>query len=351
MDKESGVIQRTSAVLADLIGNVVHDRHTLSTRFGISLAAADRYIRQLQQVPGVVQERQGRRLLVRFDFGRAVPRPSYPAAVAACWAAGLAEVFVGSDYEQGVREALAYVTGRAKRSAEFKAVERKFVFLARGGESSLPDSAERLDELVDAVLRSRYAIIDYVEFKGEEKTVRIQPLSLVIYDHQIYVIGVRPDGERRLYRLSRIRSVDVGQDTFEYPDRANYDPKELFRDSFGIFMGGEEPTVRVRVRLDKEWRVHAQTHRWHPSQSVEEVEEGIVVTLTARVCWELKAWILSFGHQATVLEPPELVEQIRGTVADMARNYGVSVEQLKQRKGPQKAQGIARGRRVRGRTA
>lgn len=333
--------------MADLVCNKVHDRHTISTQFGISVAAADRYIRQLQRVPGVVEGREGRRRFVRFDFGEATPRPSYPAAVAACWAAGLAEIFVGSPYEQGVRDALAYVTGRVKRSAEFKHVDRKFVFVARGGESSLPDSAERLDDLVDAVLRSRYARIEYVHFGGLEETVRIQPLSMVINDHQLYVIGVPPDGERHLYRLSRIKSVNITDETFDYPARANYDPKELFRDSFGIFIMGEGPPVRVRVRLSKRWRVHAQTHRWHVSQQVDEVPEGIVVTLNARLCWELRAWILGFGEEAMVIEPPELVAHIREKVTAMATNYGVSEALLGKRVGPRKAQLSARAKRRR----
>jgi predicted DNA-binding transcriptional regulator YafY len=347
MDKETGVVQRASAILADLIGNKVHDRHTISTQFGISVAAADRYIRQLQRVPGVVEGREGRRRFVRFDFGEAAPRPSYPVAVAACWAAGLADIFVGSAYEQGTRDALAYVTGRVKRSAEFKHVDRKFVFVARGGESSLPDSAERLDDLVDAVFRSRYAEIEYVHFGGREETARIRPLSMVINDHQLYVVGVPADGDRHLYRLSRIKSVNVINETFDYPDRANYDPKELFRDSFGIFIRGQGPPVRVRVLLSNRWRVHAQTHRWHVSQHVDEVPEGIVVTLTARLCWELRAWILGFGEEAMVIEPPELVEQIRESVSAMTTNYGVSEALLGKRVGPRNAQPSARAKRRR----
>src|SRR4051812_43858740 len=101
MSRESGVIQRTSSILADLVAGQVHDRHTIAKRFDIAVAAADRYIRHLQQVPGVVAVREGRRLAVRFDVGDAVPRPSHPAAVAACWAAGLADVFAGSEYERG----------------------------------------------------------------------------------------------------------------------------------------------------------------------------------------------------------------------------------------------------------
>jgi predicted DNA-binding transcriptional regulator YafY len=338
MSRESGVIQRTSCILADLVGGKVHDRHTISERFGVAVAAADRYIRHLQQVPGVVAVREGRRLAIRFDVGDAMPRPSYPAAVAACWASGMADVFGGSEYERGTREALAYVTNRARRSSEFKHVDRKFLFLARGGESSLPESAEHLDELIDAVLRNRYTTIDYVHFDDRKESARIQPLSMAIYDHQVYVVASRDDGTRHPFRLSRIKSVSVGRESFPYPERAVYDPKQLFRDSFGIFIDETKPVVRVRVRLAKRWRFYCHTHRWHPSQRIDDVPDGVIVTMSVRSCWELKAWVLGLGSEATVLEPAELADDIRKTAAKMMSNYATKKMEGTHRKGPRRAQ-------------
>lgn len=230
-------------------------------------------------------------------------------------------MFLGSDYERGVRDALSYVTSRARRSAEFNHVDRKFLFVARGGESSLPESSGLLDDLVDAVLHSRYADIEYFHFDGRRETARVQPLSMAIYDHQIYLIAGAGDGTRHPFRLSRIKSVDVGNQTFDYPERAVYDPKQLFRDTFGIFISDVTSPVRVRVRLDSAWRVHCRTHKWHASQHIEEVPGGIIVSLVVRVCWELKAWILGFGADAVVLEPLILVEEIRNIATQMAARY------------------------------
>src|SRR5450631_1235607 len=326
---------------------VLKSFHTIAQRFEIAVAAADRYIHHLQQIPGIVAVREGRRLALRFDFGDAVPRPSHPAAVAACWAAGLADIFAGSDYERGVRDALGYVTARARRSSEFKNVDRKFLFLARGGDSSLPEAAGHLDDLVDGVLRNRYTSIEYVQFEGDQERTRIRPLSMAIYDHQLYVIGARDDGTRHPFRLSRIRSVSVETDTFEYPERAVYDPKQLFRDSFGIFIDETKPVIRVRVGLDERWRVHCRTHRWHPSQRIDDVPGGVVVTMSVRKCPELKAWILGFGAEAVVLEPSELADELRDEVANMAANYRGANEGPNQRREPRRAQAIARGNRKR----
>jgi predicted DNA-binding transcriptional regulator YafY len=284
----------------------------------MAVAAADRYVRALSQVPGVVTERQGRRRVVRFEIGDAVPRPSHAAAVAACWAAGIADIFSGSEYEQGVRDALEYVAGRAKQSGDFTHVGRKFVFVSRGGESSLPESAMRLTSLVDAVLRCQIVLVDYVHFNGSEETLRLRPLSMAIYDHQIYLIGIGPKGSPYPFRLSRIRSVKMTDEAFDYPPRASYDPKQIFRDSFGIFISDTYPVARVRIRLPIRWRTHCLTHKWHASQRVQDTDAGIVVTLVVRVCPELEAWVLGFAGDAEVLEPPEFARQIKTAIARMS---------------------------------
>jgi excisionase family DNA binding protein len=72
-DDAGGIIARTSAVLADLVNGRSHDRHSLADRFEITVASADRYIRHLQVVPGVVPIREGRKLAITFDFRKAVP--------------------------------------------------------------------------------------------------------------------------------------------------------------------------------------------------------------------------------------------------------------------------------------
>lgn len=67
-----GTIARTCSVLSSLMRGAVHDRHTIAEMFGVSVAAADRYIRTLASVPGVTVIKQGRRATVRFLFSEAI---------------------------------------------------------------------------------------------------------------------------------------------------------------------------------------------------------------------------------------------------------------------------------------
>jgi hypothetical protein len=65
--KRHGVVQRTCAILADLMAGRTHDRQSIAEAHGVELAAADRYIRHLaSMVPGVEEKRDGRKLTIRW---------------------------------------------------------------------------------------------------------------------------------------------------------------------------------------------------------------------------------------------------------------------------------------------
>ena len=126
------------------------------------------------------------------------------------------------------------------------------------------------------------------------------------------------------YRFARIHSVEVLDDSFAYPSRTEYDPEQVFRDSFGIFL--DMPVHDVELRLHKQWATYAQSHRWHDSQVVDVADDHVSVRMRVRVCPELEAWILGFGEQAEVLAPPELRAQIAGRAAALRGIYGESLQ-------------------------
>lgn len=64
--KRSGVVQRTCAILAELIGGREHDRQSIAAMHGVELAAADRYIKHLLSIPGVGSMRRKRRLFIHW---------------------------------------------------------------------------------------------------------------------------------------------------------------------------------------------------------------------------------------------------------------------------------------------
>lgn len=249
--------------------------------------------------------------------------PSHEAAIAACLAASLAPLFEGSELERGMREGLRHVVDSSPRPAKFQHIARKFFFVRRGGEMALPENAKLLERLAKATLDQSYVKIAYENFESEIREEVVEPLSLAVYDHQLYLLARRENDRLPLIlRFSRIRAVTRRSRTFEYPSELEYSPRELFAHSIGNFVKpAEVPAELVVVRLSQRLAVHARTHRWHASQHVESVVGGVIVQLTVRICPQVESWILSFGDQAEVLEPLSLRERIAERVRRQAALY------------------------------
>ncbi len=317
-------LRRPLLVLADLLRGLEHDRHSIASRAGVELAAADRIMHVLGEcVPGVVDQRDRRARKLRFDPAFLGEQPDYPVAIAACFGGSLASLFDGSAYSDGMRSALEYVVARSRRRKSFADWDRKFVFVRQGGEPSLDDpaGAERFDDLVEALLHQKRARIRYRDFEGRARSWSIEPLSIAIYDHQLYAIARVERAEVRLFRLARIEALDLEPARFVYPPRSEYEPRRLFQHSLGVFVGEGHPVADVVIRLQPAWAHYASTHRWHPSQQVVPDGEGVLLKLHVRLDPELESLILGFGESAEVLAPPALRKRIAKRLERANRVY------------------------------
>lgn len=321
-------LRRVLRVMNDLIAGKKHDRRTIADMCAVTPQTADRDIRALERLQGVKTVKDGKRRYLQFDpsviSGDSQP-PRQAHILAACLGMSIASIFEGTPYERGMRDAVGYMVERAKRRKKFSNIERKFIFVRQGGEVALNDRAGELDELIEAILRCRWVKIDYSHFNGKRESVRVKPLSLAIYDHQLYVISSSAENSLHPYRFSRIASVDMDDEVFEYPERSEYDPLQVFMHSFGIFIGAPSQPTDVEVLLDSKWATYVSAHRWHPSQKIRRVDGGVIVSLHVRICPEVERWILGFGADARVLKPASLVATMRERVAEMAKIHGFGI--------------------------
>src|SRR5438876_1176312 len=148
------------------------------------------------------------------------------------------------------------------------------------------------------------------ERKRGKLPVRIEPLSLALYDHQLYLIGRPRGGAPHPYRFSRVEAVDPAGGTFQYPDKDSYDPERVFADSFGIAVEEKYPVTLIEVSLAAKWSSFVQSHRWHWSQESFMRGGRVHVRLSVRLCPEVVAWILGFGPDVRVVEPGALRRRI-----------------------------------------
>jgi predicted DNA-binding transcriptional regulator YafY len=315
---------RLLSVVRALIERAPQDRNSIATIAGVEVAGADRILKALHQFVPQFEVSETRPRTIKFNQELAGPPPQLSHAIAACFGASLAALFKGTDYERGMEGALQYVLKGYPRKALFKDINRKFVFVRRGGELSLPEKKEELEELIDAVLRHRVTRIRYEHGYGSEHQVTIWPLSLAVYDHQLYVIGRSKQRSAYPYRFARIKEAEAGPPNgFEYPLKAQYDPDQVFRDSFGVFISDDHPIEDIAIRVSPLWARIAKSHRWHDSQQVDDEKAGVqsVIKLRVRVCPEVVSWILGLGSHAEVLKPAWLRVRIASTAREISKIY------------------------------
>jgi hypothetical protein len=138
-----------------------------------------------------------------------------------------------------------------------------------------------------------------------------------------------------------MKEVEGTEESFEYPSALEYDPVALFRSHFGINLSSDGPIEDVEIILDEPWANYATSHRWHPSQRIERLEDGRVrVIITAYVCREIQTWALSFGEVAMVVRPDALRKTFAERLAKAAARYAPPM--------PLAKGGAARGRAARG---
>ena len=144
---------------------------------------------------------------------------------------------------------------------------------------------------------------------------RVQPwlLEPSALTHAIYLIGYDEERKgRRTFKVERILAASLTPDTFE-SDEAINEARELLR-AWDVI--SDEPVAEVVVRFSPAVAKRAAETRWHPSQEIEEQPDGSLLW-RGRVAGlrEIRIWILGWGAEAEVLEPPEL----RAVVAEQLR--------------------------------
>ena len=178
---------------------------------------------------------------------------------------------------------------------------------------------EPLRELRDALVFQFRVSIEY-RGTGKDQSTRylVDPYTLIFHKGGLYLLGYAHNREAlRTFAVERISRVTKEKERFEMPD--DFRPEEKLRKAFGIV---EEEAVPVRVRFSPVVAHAVRDRVWHPTQRVEEEQDGsVVISFEAGGVMEILSWILSYGEHAEILAPPKYRAEVKRIAADMARMY------------------------------
>ncbi len=174
--------------------------------------------------------------------------------------------------------------------------------------------------ITNAVEHNKQLLIDYNSHRsGNTKQFVIEPYALVFRRHNWYLIAKSHLHQRIIQlKLVRVLSAQETGESFQLPHDFSVD--SFYAKSWEMWTGAQEYLVRVKF-TPKVAQIIRESRRHH-TQELEDTEDGGVI-LSAKVAGieEIGFWVLSWGAEAEVLDPPELRASIAETAIRMVARY------------------------------
>ncbi len=165
-----------------------------------------------------------------------------------------------------------------------------------------------VNPLVAAAGQQRICRVLYHSFHAEAlKSMDILPLRLVEHEGSLYLLSMVAKYRDKVLPLEigRFKSVEVLETGFDFPD---IDLDGILASMFSIFI--DQPR-HYRIRFSAEAAKHIRERQWSPHQElVEQPGGGLILEMESAGYPDIRRWVLNWGADAEVLEPPELRQDI-----------------------------------------
>jgi predicted DNA-binding transcriptional regulator YafY len=260
----------------------------------------------------------GRPLLRLRGGAGGVDSNAYQAA-SVFFALAALRVLQGTVVHEGAREIWERFKQRmpsdTRRALEH--VERKFLYVPFAAKD-YAHLEGHMDTILRSVLKQERLEVVYRHPSGRRTTHQFAPYTVVLYRDALYLLGQSHRHRAPIYlAVDRIGDVRRTGERFALP--VSYSPRAVTKDVPGIWSG---PETVVALRLRGRAAEQIPERRIHPSQSFTPLRGGeTLLRLEVRGWQELAWWILSWGGDVEVLEPPELRDFVKRSVNAAAALY------------------------------
>lgn len=177
---------------------------------------------------------------------------------------------------------------------------------------TIPSGQRWLTSIMDAMESGNVLEITYKKYTADEpETLHVHPYGVKEHEKRWYLVAwCQERNAMRVYGLDRIESLMSMESRFQMP--RGFDIDLLFAGSFGIYLPGDQKTVRIVFKAGERESKYLRDLPIHSSQK--ETEPGL---FEIRVVPDnnLMIELCHHGDRIEVLEP----EEIRDKVADAHR--------------------------------
>lgn len=178
------------------------------------------------------------------------------------------------------------------------------------------------EQLLEAIANRRNVRIRYGSLaECKEICTRLSPYRMFFSRRSWYVVGRSSlHRAKRTFNLARFKQIEPLDDHFQIP--RGFSVERYLRNAWHMIpeRGRDREVV---VRFDKLVAQNVAEVNWHKTQRLEFHEDGTLdFNVTVSGINEISWWILGYGDQAEVLEPPELRKLVADRARRMVKKYG-----------------------------
>jgi len=239
------------------------------------------------------------------------------------------EPLAGTPFWEGHHKVLQKVTGvLGDHAVEYCEKLNRFLQTSGFGVSDYTQRGRTIDRLILAMEERKRVLVVYQSMQSTEPVEQeLGPQGFVWHNGSLYLIAWSSRSQEILnYKLDRIENVELGSE-LQYVVPDNFCLKEWQQSAFGVFHGGGTDRHRIRIHFTRDSARYVQESFWHASQQFFPQDDGsVIVELDINDFVPVIKWILSFGRNATVLEPSELVEEVNEELRQMLGVYSATRE-------------------------
>lgn len=167
-------------------------------------------------------------------------------------------------------------------------------------------------KLAEAVWQHQQVEIVYWSVARNQTTKRIvDPWHLTCIDGSWYCLGYcHLRKAPRTFCPNRIKDLKLTGKKFTIPE--DFNPKDYFKSAFRVIADKGQPLQRVKLKFEPSATGYITERNWHPTQQqILTPDGGVVLEFDVSSLIEVRRWIMSWGAECQVLEPSELVIDIR----------------------------------------
>lgn len=285
----------------------------MAEHFGLSIRTIYRDLAALAEagVPVLAETGLGYRLMK----GYMLPPVNFSEQEAMALSTGLmlAQRMTSQSYLQLMQSALDKVKSVLPPDAKHRL---EHLARAMATPANTPPMQADLSLLQQAIARQQLVQFNYQKADLTVTSRQAEPAGLLYYLGRWHFIGwCRLRSAYRDFRTDRISQLTVLTETVT--SRGDFNAQSFIRQNM------PQASLRARVRFTAVAADRAKREWWQGISHELPTAEGIVLTLNSSDWRSLASWLLSLGTSAQIIEPAELISEIRQQSAAILAQYPV----------------------------